>query len=41
VRRGYPARVEHRVFSHDRDGNRSAAAMAALELALDEVSTAA
>jgi len=40
VRRGYPAHVEHRVFSHDRDGNRAAAAMAALELALDEVSAA-
>jgi PncC family amidohydrolase len=40
ARRGYPARVQHRVFSHDRDGNRSAAALAALELALDEVSTA-
>jgi nicotinamide-nucleotide amidase len=40
ARRGHPARVEHRVFSHDRDGNRCAAAMAALELALDEVSTA-
>jgi PncC family amidohydrolase len=41
VRRGYPARVEHHVFSHDRDGNRAAAALAALELALDEVSRAA
>jgi nicotinamide-nucleotide amidase len=41
VRRGHPPRVEHRVFPHDRDGNRAAAAMAALELALDEVSTAA
>lgn len=40
VRRGYPARVEHRVFSHDRDGNRAAAAMAALALALDEVAAA-
>jgi nicotinamide mononucleotide (NMN) deamidase PncC len=40
VRRGYPPRVEHRVFSHDRDGNRAAAAMAALELALDEVAAA-
>ncbi|MGZ6255997.1 MAG: CinA family protein [Candidatus Limnocylindria bacterium] len=40
VRRGHPARVEHHVFSHDRDGNRCAAAMAALELALDEVSRA-
>jgi len=40
VRRGHPARVEHHVFVHDRDGNRAAAAMAALELALDEVSAA-
>ncbi len=40
VRRGHPARVEHHVFGHDRDGNRAAAAMAALELALDEVATA-
>ena len=37
VRRGHPARVEHHVFSHDREGNQAAAAMAALELALDEV----
>jgi PncC family amidohydrolase len=41
VRRGQPARVEQHVFTHDRDGNRAAAALAALELALDEVSTAA
>jgi PncC family amidohydrolase len=40
ARRGHPARIEHRVFSHDRDGNQAAAAMAALELALDEVSAA-
>jgi PncC family amidohydrolase len=40
VRRGHPARVEHRVFAHDREGNQAAAAMAALELALDEVSAA-
>ena len=40
ARRGHPARVEHRVFSHDRDGNQAAAAMASLELALDEVSAA-
>ncbi|MEX0626859.1 MAG: CinA family protein [Chloroflexota bacterium] len=40
VRRGHPARVEHHVFVHDRDGNRAAAAMASLELALDEVSVA-
>lgn len=41
ARRGQPARVEHRVFGHDRDGNRSAAALSALELALDEVAAAA
>ena len=40
VRRGQPARVEHHVFSHDRNGNRAAAAMASLELALAEVSAA-
>jgi PncC family amidohydrolase len=36
VRRGHPPRVEEHVFSHDRDGNKAAAALAALELALDE-----
>jgi nicotinamide-nucleotide amidase len=41
ARRGHPARVEHRLFEHDRDGNQAAAAMAALELALDEVAAAA
>jgi PncC family amidohydrolase len=41
VRRGHPARVVHHLFSHDRDGNQSAAALAALELALDEVSRTA
>lgn len=40
ARRGRPARVERHVFIHDRDGNRSAAALAALRLALDEVSSA-
>jgi nicotinamide-nucleotide amidase len=40
VRRGHPPRVEHHVFAHDRDGNQAAAAMASLELALDEVSAA-
>jgi PncC family amidohydrolase len=40
VRRGRPARVEHHVFGHDRNGNRAAAALAALQLALDEVSAA-
>ena len=38
--RDEPPRVEHHVFGHDRNGNRAAAAMAALELALDEVSAA-
>ena len=41
VRRGHPARVVHHLFSLDRDGNQAAAAMAALALALDEVSAAA
>ncbi|HEY8771912.1 MAG TPA: CinA family protein [Candidatus Limnocylindria bacterium] len=41
VRRGQPARVEHRLFEHDREGNQASAAMAALELALDEVAAAA
>ena len=41
ARRGHPARVEHRVFAHDREGNLAAAALAALELALDEVAAAA
>jgi PncC family amidohydrolase len=40
ARRDAPPRVEHHVFGHDRNGNRAAAAMAALELALDEVSAA-
>jgi nicotinamide mononucleotide (NMN) deamidase PncC len=39
--RGHPARVEHRVFPHDREGNRAAAALEALQLALDEVAGAA
>ena len=41
ARSGHPARVEHRVFAHDREGNQAAAALAALELALDEVAAAA
>jgi PncC family amidohydrolase len=41
VRRGHPARVAHRLFEHDREGNQASAAMAALELALDEVAAAA
>jgi nicotinamide-nucleotide amidase len=35
--RGRPARVEHRVFAHDRAGNKAAAAALALELALAEL----
>ena len=35
--RGHPDRVEHRVFGHDREGNKAAAAMLAIELAVDEV----
>ena len=38
---GHPTRVEHRVFGHDREGNKAAAAALALELALGEVLTAA
>jgi PncC family amidohydrolase len=36
-RRGHPATVERHVFGHDRDGNKAAAALAALELAQREV----
>lgn len=35
--RGHPPRAEHHVFLHDRDGNKAAAALAALELAIAEV----
>jgi hypothetical protein len=35
--RGHPPRVEQHRFSHDRDGNKAAAALAVLVLALDEV----
>jgi PncC family amidohydrolase len=38
--RGHPARAEHRLFPHDREGNKAAAALAALALALAEVSAA-
>ncbi|HET6381608.1 MAG TPA: CinA family protein [candidate division Zixibacteria bacterium] len=38
--RGHADRVEHRVFPHDRDGNKAAAAMLALELAMEEVTAA-
>ncbi|HET9497081.1 MAG TPA: CinA family protein [Candidatus Limnocylindria bacterium] len=37
-RRGHPAVVERHVFTHDRDGNKAAAALAALELARREIS---
>jgi nicotinamide-nucleotide amidase len=39
--RGHPARAEHRLFGHDREGNKAAAALAALDLALAEVLAAA
>ena len=38
--RGHPERVEHRVFPHGREGNKSAAAMLAIELAIEEVRSA-
>jgi PncC family amidohydrolase len=38
--RGHPDRIEHRVFGHDREGNKAAAAMLAIELAVDEVRAA-
>ena len=38
--RGHPDRVEQRVFGHDREGNKSAAAMLAIELALEELHAA-
>jgi PncC family amidohydrolase len=39
--RGHPSRAEHRLFGHDREGNKAAAALAALDLALAEVQAAA
>jgi PncC family amidohydrolase len=36
-RRGHPATVERWVFTHDRDGNKAAAALAALELGQREI----
>jgi nicotinamide-nucleotide amidase len=39
--RGHPTRVEHGHFGHDREGNKTAAALLALELALAEVLAAA
>jgi PncC family amidohydrolase len=38
--RGHPSRAEHRLYAHDRDGNKAAAALDALELALAEVMAA-
>jgi PncC family amidohydrolase len=38
--RGHPAHAEHFFFPYDREGNKAAAALAALELALAEVSAA-
>jgi nicotinamide mononucleotide (NMN) deamidase PncC len=38
--RGHPTRTEERVFTHDRDGNRAAAALLALELAEAEIRAA-
>lgn len=35
--RGHPNRVEHRTFGHDREGNKAAAAMLAIELAIEEL----
>jgi PncC family amidohydrolase len=40
VRRGHEAVVEERVFTHDREGNRAAATLLALELALRVASAA-
>ncbi|HJT64612.1 MAG TPA: CinA family protein [Candidatus Limnocylindria bacterium] len=37
-RRGHPATVERHVFTHEREGNKAAAALAALELAAREIS---
>jgi PncC family amidohydrolase len=38
VRRGHPPTVERHVFTHDREGNKAAAAHAALELGRREIS---
>ena len=40
ARPGHPARVKQLLLTHDREGNKAAAAMAAMELALDEVAVA-
>ena len=38
--RGHPDRVEQQVFPHNREGNKAAAAMMALQLAIEEVRAA-
>jgi nicotinamide-nucleotide amidase len=38
--RGHPTRVEHRAFGHDREGNKSAATLLALQMLLEEVAAA-
>jgi PncC family amidohydrolase len=38
--RGHPERIERRVLGHDREGNKAAAAMLAIEFAADEVRAA-
>jgi PncC family amidohydrolase len=38
--RGHPPRAEHHLFAHDREGNKAAAALVAMELALAEVQAA-
>jgi PncC family amidohydrolase len=38
--RGHPSRAEHRQFTHDREGNKAAAALVAVELGLAEVQAA-
>jgi PncC family amidohydrolase len=38
--RGHPSRAGHRLFAHDREGNKAAAALAALDLGLAEVMAA-
>lgn len=38
--RGHPDRMEHRVLGHDREGNKAAAAMLAIELAIEEIRAA-
>lgn len=37
--RGHPDRTEHAVFPHGRDGNKSAAAMLALQLGIEQLQT--